>query len=255
MILATIYSFILILTCFLFLYLVSRFKKDNSIVDIFWGLGFAIVAVFSFIKFSDFWLIKAIFNAMIVLWGVRLALHIFIKNKGKPEDFRYKKWREEWGKTEPIRAFFQVYLLQALFMFVMSLVIIHVNQSKTFVFHHNYFLIAGATIFIVGFLIETIADYQKSVFKKKYPSGKIMKSGLWKYSRHPNYFGEVVVWLGIFIYSISFGSFWYGLLTFSIIFYLIRFVSGVPMLEKAKKDNEAYQQYAKETPLFFPFLK
>lgn len=252
---ASFYSGILILFCFLGLYILSRFKQDNSIVDIFWGLGFAIVAIFSFVMFSEKSLQKIIFNIMIFLWGTRLSLHIYLKNKGKSEDFRYKKWRDEWGKSEPYRALFQVYILQALFMFIMSLVIVHVNQSEEIVLKHPYILVAGALIFTVGFLIETIADYQKSVFKKVYPSGKIMKNGLWKFSRHPNYFGEVVVWLGIFIYSIHFGSFWFGFISFAVIFYLIRFVSGVPMLEKSKKDNEAYQQYAKETAMFFPFIK
>lgn len=232
------------------LFLLSRFIRNNSIVDVFWGLGFTLVALTSLIYYNELSWQKIIFNSMIALWGIRLALHIFIKNLGKPEDFRYAAWRKEWGKTEPVRAFFQVYLLQGSIMFAISAFIVFSNTANIKIDSGLIFII-GSIIFIVGFLTESIADYQKSVFKKTNPTA-LMREGLWAYSRHPNYFGEVVVWLGLFIASIPFGFWYLGLISFLITFYLLRFLSGVPMLEKSKEKNDEYQQYAKEVPVFFP---
>jgi steroid 5-alpha reductase family enzyme len=234
------------------LYLLSRFIKNNSIVDIFWGIGFALVAIFSLFFYKNFSPLKIIFNVAILLWGARLALHIFIKNKGKAEDFRYANWRKEWGKTEPLRALLQIYFLQGAIMFVKSMFIVLSNSSSTFLIETDWIFVLGSVVFLVGFLIEAIADYQKSVFKKSNPAG-LMKTGLWAYSRHPNYFGEVVLWFGLFLMSVPFGYWYLGLLSFLIIFYLIRFVSGVPMLEKSKKENAEYQIYSKEVPVFFPY--
>ena len=234
------------------LYLTSRFTKDNSIVDIFWGFGFVLVAVVLF-TVSPYSLINLILLIMIVLWGARLSLHLANRNLGKPEDFRYAEWRREWGSTEIWRAFLQVYLLQGSIMFVMTISIVLVlanNANQDLSWIH----IVGIVIFGVGFLVETIADYQKSAFKKHSPS-KLMKDGLWSISRHPNYFGEVMLWWGIGIYCMASGYFISGLISALVINLLIRFVSGVPMLEKSKVGNKEYEQYAKDTPVFIPYMK
>jgi steroid 5-alpha reductase family enzyme len=250
-----IQSALIIAGFMLILYLISRIIKNNSIVDVFWGIGFSVVAAFHLLISDGFYWQILLFNCLVIAWGTRLALHIFIRNKGKGEDFRYAAWRKEWGKSEPLRAFLQIYLLQGSIMYVMSLMIIQVNLSEPPFSSIQYILIAaGIVVFLLGFATESIADYQKFVFKQKLPQG-IMTSGLWKYSRHPNYLGEVVLWFGLLLYSTGTGNGWWGLLSFLIIFLLIRYVSGVPMLEKAKKGNPKYQRYAEKTPVFFPFVK
>lgn len=233
------------------LFLFSRVLKNNSIVDIFWGLGFCLVAIFSLLYYKNFSLEIFIFNAAILFWGIRLALHIFIKNKGKAEDFRYANWRKEWGSSEPWRAFIQIYFLQGFILLIMSAFIVFSNSKSILETGYKLVFILGIIVFLIGFLMETIADFQKSVFKKANPSG-LMKTGLWAYSRHPNYFGEVVLWFGLFLMSTPFGFWYLGLLSFLIIYYLVRFVSGVPMLEKSKNNNKEYQAYAAEVPVFFP---
>jgi steroid 5-alpha reductase family enzyme len=248
-----ILSYSTILVCVCLLYVLSRFIKNNAIVDIFWGPGFGLVALVAFFYYMPLSSAHLIFLAMILAWAIRLGTHIYIKNKGKGEDFRYAKWRQEWGAQEPIRALLYVYLLQGSIMFAMSMFIVYIFSGKKDIPDFNLIHLLGAGIFIVGFLTEAIADKQKSDFKKLHPTGKIMQSGIWKYSRHPNYVGEVILWFGLFIYSIPFGYGYLGLLSFAIIFYLIRFVSGVPMLEKAKENNAEYRAYAQKTPIFFPF--
>jgi steroid 5-alpha reductase family enzyme len=246
-------SYTTILVCVCLLYVLSRFIKNNAIVDIFWGPGFGLVALVSFFYYMPLSSAHLIFLAMILAWAIRLGAHIYIKNKGKGEDFRYAKWRQEWGAQEPVRALLQIYLLQGSIMFVMSMVIVFIFSKSQNDVAFRWLHLMGILIFTVGFLMETIADKQKSDFKKLNPTGKIMQSGIWKYSRHPNYVGEVILWFGLFIYSIPSGYGYLGLLSFAIIFYLIRFVSGVPMLEKAKENNAEYQAYAQKTPIFFPF--
>ena len=236
-------------------YILSRVLKRNDLMDIFWGLGFAMLAILNLVLTDYFPIWKIAMTVLILLWAIRLALHIYIKNKGKSEDFRYQNWRKSWGKTEWWRSYLQIYLLQGFFMFIIALPIISV-LSKHYIlgsFPENRFALYPFIIAAIGLLIETIADYQKSKFKKSSPSG-LMKEGLWKFSRHPNYFGEAVFWWGIAGFTILTYPI-FGFISALTITLLLRFVSGVPMLEKAKEGNVAYEQYKKETPVFVPFLK
>ncbi|MCB0509176.1 MAG: DUF1295 domain-containing protein [Bacteroidetes bacterium] len=234
-------------------YLFSRFTKRNDFMDILWGPGFALIAAFNyFVNFEAQNLDKLIFLILILAWAARLAIHIYLKNGNKEEDFRYAKWRKEWGNTEWWRSYLQIYLLQGLFMYLISLGIIAFLSSSTSEWNNFHFCLALPAV--IGLIIESIADYQKFVFKKKYPKG-LMKSGLWAYSRHPNYFGEAVFWWGIALLSSLAAPFYYGLFSAICITWLLRYVSGVPMLEKAKEGNLEYEAYKKSTPIFIPFLK
>lgn len=238
------------------LYLLSRLLKRNDIMDIFWGQGFFILALINF-SLADYRpTYKWILLFLIALWAFRLSIHILVKNRGKTEDFRYKQWRKEWGQTEWWRSYLQINLLQGFFMYIVALPIFSVMQVPLIPgsFPVNEILIAPTVIAFVGFSIEALADYQKSIFKKYNPEG-IMKTGLWRYSRHPNYFGDALFWWGIGLFSFLFGSIILGLISAITMNVLLRYVSGVPMLEKAKKDDEAFEAYKKETPIFTPFLR
>ena len=234
-------------------FILALIRKDNSIVDVCWGLGFIVVAIYSVIQSGEVDLRKMIVSLLVLLWGLRLSFHIMVRNSGKGEDFRYAAWRDTW-KYFVIRSFFQIFMLQGLFMLVISAPVWFINFSNGG--RLGPWDSLGLVIFGAGFLIETIGDYQLSEFKKV-PSnrGKIITTGLWSVTRHPNYFGEALVWWGISCYALSFTHGWYTLVSPVIITLLLRFVSGVPMLEKKYRDHPDWEEYKSKTAAFVPFLK
>jgi len=242
----------LLLTALVFsgVFIIAQIKKDNSIVDIFWGLGFIFIALFTLFNYSQFTNRQILITILTTLWGLRLSIHIFFRNYGKPEDPRYQNFRKKWKNHFTLRSFLQIFMLQALLATLVSLPIITTNSSLQPPLNSWDFL--GLSIWIIGFLFEMISDAQLNEFIPTKKPGEILKTGLWKYSRHPNYFGEVTLWWGIFIIATAGNSpFWsvVGPLTITT---LIIFVSGIPMLEKRYKDNKDFQKYAKRTSIFFP---
>lgn len=243
---------IIILVYFMILFVIGTLLKNNSIVDIGWGIGFIIVSYGLMIyegKITEPTLITSI---LITIWGVRLSYHIYGRNHNKPEDFRYAKWREEWGKWVVVRSFFQIYLLQAFFMWIVSFTFIFMVPVR----YGNiviYLLTAGKWVF--GFIFESVGDKQLSDFiSKPENKGKVCTTGLWKFTRHPNYFGEATMWLAISILGfISSGS----ILPFvgsAFITYSLLYISGVPMVEKRNQNKPGYQEYKERTSKFIPWF-
>ena len=191
------------------------------------------------------------FYCLVIFWGIRLSLYIFLRNRNKSEDFRYKKWREEWGHTFYWRSYLQVYLLQAIFALVISAPIILVGSTLTSEIH--WLSVVGVAVWVLGFYFQTVGDQQLRVFKStNQDKEKVITSGLWKYSRHPNYFGEVTMWWGIFIVVLPLNFGFWTIISPVVITYLIRYVSGVPMLEKRYENNRQYQEYKERVPALFP---
>ena len=157
-------SLIVIFIFFFSFFVLAMILKNNSIVDFAWGLGFLIVALYNFIKKDQIHIYDIIFLFLIALWALRLAIHIFIRNYKKPEDFRYLKWRREWGRYFVIRSFFQIFMLQGALLFVVSLPIILAfsGDDKT----NGWLFIPGVLIFLTGLLFEATADKQLADFKK-----------------------------------------------------------------------------------------
>lgn len=241
----------LVFIYFFIFFILGTAVKNNSIVDIGWGIGFVVIAMYMFFKnLSSLMLPQIIITILVGIWGVRLFYHIIKRNFGKPEDFRYANWRKKWGKFVVVRSFFQVYMLQGLFMLLISLPVILVSNTLNI-----YLLLFGVIIWIVGFVFEALGDFQLKMFlKEKNNKGKIMQSGLWKYTRHPNYFGEATMWWGIYIIAISSGSSILAIISPITITFLLVFVSGVPLLEKSMKSIEGYDEYAKKTSIFVPWF-
>ncbi len=235
------------------IFIIAILLKNNSIVDIFWGLGFILIMLFSSnFKISDN-LATTLFNVSVILWGLRLSLHILIRNHNKEEDFRYQNWRKTW-KHFYLRSFLQIFMLQGFIMWLISIPIIKFNYSSINEF--SIFFIIGMSIFLFGFIFETISDYQLHIFKKnKSNKGKIITIGLWKYSRHPNYFGEALLWWGLGISALKNIGDIYLLISPLISTLLLRYVSGVPMLEEKYKDNPEFIEYSKKTSVFFPLVQ
>jgi steroid 5-alpha reductase family enzyme len=235
------------------IFILALIRKDNSIVDVAWGVGFIIIAVYSIIQSGEVDLRKMIVSLLVLLWGLRLSFHIMVRNSGKGEDFRYKAWRNTW-KFFILRSYFQIFMLQGLFMMIISSPVWFINFSKGGLL--GMWDSLGMVVFGVGFLFETTADYQLAEFKKDpLNGGKIITTGLWAISRHPNYFGEALVWWGISFYAISFPNGWYTLVSPVIITLLLRFVSGVPMLEKKYENHPDWAEYKAKTAAFIPFVK
>lgn len=245
-----IQSSLIILAYATFWFILSVLKKRNDIADIAWGLGYIVLCIF-YLSTQEFAVRSLLLYILVLLWGSRLSLHIYLRNKNKEEDFRYLKWRKQWGKTFFIRSYFQVYILQGIFLLavISGVTITAANPQMPL----NYLDSIGIIIWLIGFYFETVGDYQLSKFiKNERNKGKVMKYGLWKYTRHPNYFGEVTMWWGIFIIVLSSPYGIYGVISPAIITTLILFVSGVPMLEKKYENNPQYQEYQKQTSKFFP---
>lgn len=231
-------------------------KNDNGIIDIAWGLGFVLIAwmslAWSGTDFSQQYLI----NILVSIWGIRLAVYLDTRNKAKgKEDFRYANWRKQWGENWIIRTFLQVFMLQGYIMLWVCLPIICVHQAPSCCL--GFWDFFGTLLFAIGLYWEVVADHQLSVFKKDPANkGKIITTGLWKYSRHPNYFGEAVLWWGLGF--IAFGSNYpYPIVAFigpAVITFFLRYVSGVPMLERKYKDHPEFIRYARKTSPFVPMF-
>lgn len=239
-----------ILFCYMTLwFIVSVIKKRNDVADTAWGLGFVIIAWFSFFL-SGFSFVALLVNLLVTVWGLRLAWHIYSRNKNRPEDSRYLEWRKTW-KNFYLRSFFQVFLLQGVLLFLISLPVLFINQSGSDDF--GFFEIIGICVWSLGFYFESIGDKQlKEFISNPLNKGKLIEKGLWKYSRHPNYFGEVTQWWGIFLIALSTpGSFFtiIGPLTITI---LILFISGIPLLEKKYAGRPDFEDYKKRTSVFIP---
>jgi steroid 5-alpha reductase family enzyme len=237
-------------------FIIAQIKKNNGLADMAWGLGFVVVAVTSLFVAGTYTIYQMVITALVALWGFRLFFYIGLRNWSKPEDFRYVNMRKKWGKNVHVKAYFIVFMLQMTFLLIVSLPIqLAANINKELDLLGWIILGVGVLLWFIGFYFEALGDAQLKKFKENPANkGKIMQTGLWKYTRHPNYFGEAVMWWAIFIISMSTLS-WValiGIIGSSFITYLLLFVSGVPLLEKKYKSNEAFQAYAKKTSIFFP---
>ena len=235
------------------LFIISIFLKRNDIVDIVWGPGIFMVSLIAYVQAPQQTVLSELILFLTAFWAFRLSFRIYKRNRGKDEDFRYKKWREEWGKLVYLRSFFQIYLLQGFLMLVLgaSAMVAAANSSLWTGWTHVTTL--GLLVWLIGYYFEVVGDWQLDQFKAKdTEKDEVLNSGLWRYTRHPNYFGEVTMWWGIWLMVASLPLWYIALISPLVITYLLLFVSGVPMLEKKFDGNPAYEQYKIKTSKFFP---
>lgn len=251
------YFLTLILVLFVYMslwFVFSIFKKRNDVADIAWGLGFVLLTWVSFFLSDQLGVRGILVGFLVSIWGLRLASHIYFRNKGKTEDYRYLAWRKEWGSWFYLRSYLQVYLLQGLFLFLIVLPVLMINKSSTLPLIWLDF--TGLIVWLFGFYFEAVGDAQLAQFiKNPLNKGKIMQSGLWKYTRHPNYFGEVTQWWGIWLIALSVPGGWVGIVGPITITFLILKVSGIPLLEKKMEQNPDFTEYKKRTSMFFPLSR
>jgi steroid 5-alpha reductase family enzyme len=235
------------------LFVVALARKDNSIVDIGWGPGFVVVALLCFFAGKSYRARPILVTGLVVIWAARLAMHIFFRNRGRGEDYRYALWRKDWGKWFVLRSFFQVFMLQGFFLLLISypIVLINYETGKGLSPLDG----AGVLVWLGGFFFEVVGDEQLRRFKQKPENkGRIMTMGLWRITRHPNYFGEAAQWWGIFLLALSLPHGWTAVISPLVITFLLLKVSGVTMLEKKYAGNKEFADYAGRTSAFFPWF-
>jgi len=246
---------LLIVSFFTLVWILSVILKNAGIVDIFWGLGFVLVSAFYFISIPEHSTRKIIAMALVAIWGLRLSIHIFIRNHGKPEDYRYQEFRKKYGaKRYWWFSYFQVFLLQGVLVWLISaplLAIQFFGNERLF----GILDIVGILVWLIGFTFEAGGDLQLARFKANPANrGKLLQTGFWKYTRHPNYFGDAAVWWAYAILCIAAGSY-IPVLSAILMTWLILKVSGVSMLEKTLINTKpGFGEYIKRTNAFIPWF-
>ena len=237
------------------LWVISIYLKNVSIVDNFWGIGF-VIATLTYVLCDDVMYIREnLMLLLVVLWGLRLSGYLMYRNYGKGEDYRYREFRKRYGAERYWWfSFFQVFMLQGVLILIISLpqlgVALNTGSDEL-----NLIDIIGLVVWCVGFLFEALGDYQLAVFKNDPANkGKLLTKGLWRYTRHPNYFGDAAVWWGFGLLAIASGAYWYSIGSVLMTYLIIR-VSGVSMLEKSLAENKpGYADYIRRTSAFFPWF-
>jgi steroid 5-alpha reductase family enzyme len=245
---------LVVLSLMTVLWLVSLILKNSSIVDIFWGTGFVILAwVFFTLTPGGFVTRKLLLAILTTMWGLRLSLYILYRNWGKPEDFRYQKWRQESGSKWWWKSFFQIFVLQGLLMWIISTPLLRA-QTGELPAHLTIVDILGAILWAIGFFFETIGDLSLARFKANPANkGKVMDRGVWRFTRHPNYFGDAAQWWGYFLITTAAGG-WWTIFSPVIMTILLMRVSGVTLLEKTLETRPGYKEYIERTSAFIPWF-
>lgn len=232
-------------------FVVSIIRARNDVADVAWGIGFVIMAWAAYVLSGAPGVRGALVCSLVTLWGVRLALHIYRRNKGKPEDYRYQAWRTEWGRWFYLRSYLQVYLLQGVLLFMIAMPVFLIQHAG--ILSVGVLDILGICVWVLGFFFESVGDAQLARFiKDPAHKGQLMQSGLWAYARHPNYFGEVTQWWGIWIIALGSAYGWVGIIGPLTITFLILKVSGIPLLEKKMAENPAFAEYKRRVSMFIP---
>lgn len=252
--LATILGLLLILWC------VSLSIANASIVDVFWGAGFVVVAWVSLACGGQLVSRSLLLTSAVTLWGLRLAGYLGWRNIGKPEDYRYAAMRDRHGERFPVVSLFTVFGLQGLLMWFISLPIqVGISQPLELgTVPNQWFWVVsmalGVTLWLTGLLFEGIGDYQLARFKADPANrGQVMNRGLWRYTRHPNYFGDFLVWWGFYWMAVAPGNWWWTISGPLMMSFLLIRVSGVRLLENSLRSRVAgYEEYVNNTSSFLP---
>jgi steroid 5-alpha reductase family enzyme len=235
-------------------WVLSLLLRDSSIVDIFWGAGFVAVT----------WLVAAwtsqelgprawVLGLLVTMWGLRLSLYILWRNWGRGEDYRYRAWRAQAGDAWWWRSYFKVFLLQGAVMWLVAAPLVAVigRAAQPAL---GWLDAVAVAVWVVGFFFETAGDWQLARFKADAANkGRVMTSGVWRYTRHPNYFGDAAVWWGHYLVAAAAGAWWTAFSPVLMTFLLVR-VSGVALLETALRETKpGYREYVASTSAFFPW--
>ena len=246
---------LIILVLVTLLWIWSIIIKNVSIVDLFWGFGFVVVNAFYLFMSGELNTRKILILTLVGLWGLRLAIYLAWRNIGKGEDFRYQEFRRYYGpKRYWWFSYFQTFLLQGALIMIVSLPLLGINSSASSG-DLNVLDYIGIVVWIIGFVFEAGGDFQLAIFKNDPANrGKVLNTGFWKYTRHPNYFGDSAVWWAYAIFSMAAGSYWQIIGSIVMTLLIIR-ISGVALLEKTLNNTKPqYKEYVQKTSSFFPWF-
>ena len=247
-------TFAAIMAMMTILWLISIKIRNVSIVDLFWGFGFVVASAVYFHHAEGFETRKILLMTMVAIWGLRLSIYLAWRNHGKGEDFRYQKFRKDFGEDRYWwYSFFSVFLLQGVLMWLISAPLLGAQFYPDDSLGILDFI--GIALWIIGFVFESGGDIQLARFKANPANkGKVLDTGFWHYTRHPNYFGDAAVWFGYALICISAGSYWPVLGTVLMTALIIK-VSGVALLEKTLNTSKpGYQEYVSKTSAFIPWV-
>lgn len=235
----------------LVVWLIGLLVKDVSVVDIAWGLGFVLVAWATCFSQGIPGFVPLL-PVLTTLWGLRLSGYLAWRKAGSPEDFRYRAMRERHPRSFPLLSLLTVFALQGLIMWMVALPLQTVGSAGT---PSVVLTIIGVLLWGIGFLFESIGDWQLVSFKSDpINDGRLMDRGLWRYTRHPNYFGDFLVWWGLYVLALASGGQWWSVVGPIVMSLLLLRVSGVTLLEKTlKSSKEGYAEYVERTNAFFPW--
>jgi steroid 5-alpha reductase family enzyme len=239
---------VVIAAAMLALWMLSLALEDSSIVDIFWGPGFVLVAWV--VALQEGWSERgALATGLVTVWGLRLAVHLAVRNIGKGEDPRYQAMRRARGPAWWWKSLFIVFAFQGVLIWVVSLPLQQAIVRGGALGIVDALAIA---VFVAGLYFETVGDWQLVRFKAQPANrGRVMDQGLWRYTRHPNYFGDFLVWWGLYGLALAAGAWWTVVGPLVMSFLLLR-VSGVTLLEQGMKSRPGYEDYVRRTSAFFP---
>ena len=241
-----------VVALFTALWLVSLLVRNSSIVDMWWGPGILLIGVTYAVTSNSAGDRDSVVVGLLALWAVRLAWHIGARNIGHGEDFRYAKWRRERGASWWWFSYFKVFILQAVIAWIISMPLYFAIAAPAPA-RFTAWDAAGAMLFAIGFVFEAIGDEQLRRFKNDPANkGRVLDTGLWRYTRHPNYFGEALLWWGFGLFGVAAGGY-AGLIGPAIMTFLLIRVSGVSLLEQTLKESKPeYHDYIRRTSSFLP---
>ncbi len=233
-------------------WLLSLPLRNASIVDVVWGAGFVVVAWASVLTANAYTTRSNLITAMVTVWGVRLAAHLWWRNRGKGENHRHHAMRRRAGDRFVATSLVTVFLFQGLLVWIVSLPVQLAAAHD--VPDIGAIGVLGVVIWGIGFFFESVGDSQLARFKADPDNeGRLLDSGLWRYSRHPNYFGDFCIWWGIFLVAAETADARFAVISPIVMTILLIHVSGVRPLERSLvKHKPGYAQYVTRTSAFFP---
>lgn len=243
-------SLLVVLAFAVMAWLVSVVRRDVSIVDSLWSLMILLSLLTYTLLAESIGPRTFLLIALLSIWAIRLSVHITVRNHGEPEDRRYQQIRENNQPFFEWKSLYIVFLFQGFLAWVLCLPVVAAVHSQTPPGPLDY---AGIALWLVGMFFEVVGDYQLMRFRRSDKSeNEVLDTGLWRYTRHPNYFGEAVIWWGFYLVAMSAGAWWTIFAPLMMTFLLLR-VSGVSLLEKdIAHRRPAYRDYVRRTNAFLP---